>query len=53
MDISIYFQPSERFGRNRPEWGAHTLGDSTVFFSHGKDFPQPRRQAGGAVRRAR
>lgn len=39
MDISIYFQPSERFGRNRPEWGAHTLGDSAAFFSHGKDFP--------------
>jgi len=39
MDISIYFQPSERFGRNRPEWAAHTLGDSTSFYTHGKDFP--------------
>jgi formiminoglutamase len=39
MDISIYFQPSERFGRNRPEWSAQSLGEGTVFFSHGKDFP--------------
>lgn len=39
MDISIYFQPSERFGRNRPEWAGQTLGDGTAFFSHGRDFP--------------
>ncbi|MFN3876733.1 MAG: arginase family protein, partial [Flavobacteriales bacterium] len=39
MDISIYFQPSARFGQSRPEWGAHTLGDGAVFFSQGKAFP--------------
>lgn len=39
MDISIYFQPSERFGRNRPEWAANTLGDSTSFFTQGREFP--------------
>ncbi len=31
MDSSIYFKPSKRFGQSRPEWLAHTLGDSTVF----------------------
>jgi formiminoglutamase len=31
VDLSIYFQPSARFGRSRPEWLAHSLGDNTVF----------------------
>lgn len=31
MDIGLYFKPSERFGRTRPEWLAHSLGDNTVF----------------------
>ncbi|HEY0977415.1 MAG TPA: formimidoylglutamase [Flavobacteriales bacterium] len=31
MDLSIYFQPSERFGQSRPEWLANSLGDNTVF----------------------
>jgi len=39
MDISIYFKPSERFGRVRPEWRSSTLGDSTVFHTAGKGFP--------------
>ncbi|WKZ66224.1 MAG: formimidoylglutamase [Flavobacteriales bacterium] len=39
MDISIYFQPSEAFGRHRPEWNAHTLGDTTTFHTQGRGFP--------------
>ena len=31
MDFSIYFQPSARFGKDRPEWLAHSLGDGTRF----------------------
>ena len=31
MDLSIYLRPSERFGRTRPEWLAHSLGDNTRF----------------------
>ena len=31
MDISLYFQPSGRFGHSRPEWLAHSLGDNTLF----------------------
>lgn len=31
MDLSIYFKPSERFGRSRPEWLPHSLGDNTRF----------------------
>lgn len=38
MDISIYFQPSQRFGALRPEWLANTLGDSTTFHTS-KAFP--------------
>ncbi|MDX9749694.1 MAG: formimidoylglutamase [Flavobacteriales bacterium] len=39
MDISLYFRPSERFGRVRPEWLSSSIGDNTVFHSHGKPFP--------------
>ncbi|MCB9183018.1 MAG: formimidoylglutamase [Flavobacteriales bacterium] len=39
MDISIYFRPSERFGRSRPEWNAYTLGDTTLFHLEGRGFP--------------
>ncbi|HMC96480.1 MAG TPA: hypothetical protein VKG92_02420, partial [Flavobacteriales bacterium] len=38
MDISIYFQPSERFGNSRPEWLANTIGDNGTFHT-GKGFP--------------
>lgn len=41
MDISIYFQPSRRFGAQRPEWGSQTLGETTVFHTAGKAFPAP------------
>lgn len=39
MDISIYFQPSERFGQGRPEWLSSSIGDNTTFHSNGKEFP--------------
>ena len=39
MDISIYFQPSARFGRSRPEWRANTLGDNTLFHTANRGFP--------------
>ena len=38
MDISIYFQPSERFGMSRPEWLPNTLGGNSTFHP-GKGFP--------------
>lgn len=38
MDISLYFQPSQRFGQNRPEWLAHSLGDNTLFHTR-NGFP--------------
>lgn len=31
MESSIYFKPSERYVKARPEWPAHSLGDHTVF----------------------
>jgi formiminoglutamase len=31
MDLSIYFQPSQRFGQSRPEWLANSVGDNTRF----------------------
>lgn len=40
MDISIYFKPSERFGEQRPEWPANSLGDAAVFHSVGRPFPE-------------
>lgn len=39
MDISIYFKPSTRFGKSRPEWRADTLGDGTTFHTAGRGFP--------------
>ena len=39
MDISIYFKPSERFGEQRPEWSASTLGDGVVHHTVGGGFP--------------
>lgn len=39
MDISIYFKPSAKFGSSRPEWAAHTLGDSTTFHTASR-FPE-------------
>ena len=39
MDISIYFAPSSLFGRDRPEWPAHSIGDGTRL--HGRHgFPE-------------
>ncbi len=39
MDISLYFRPSPRFGAQRPDPAAHTLGDGAVF--HGPvGFPR-------------
>ncbi|MBL7957730.1 MAG: formimidoylglutamase [Flavobacteriales bacterium] len=40
MDLSIYFKPSQRFGRSRPEWSAQTLGDGVTMFTQGKEFPE-------------
>ena len=31
MDFSIYFQPSERFGKQQPDWSIHALGAATRF----------------------
>ena len=39
MDISLYFEPSERFGQGRPEWLANTVGDHTLFHSCNRGFP--------------
>ena len=38
MDLSIYFRPSQRFGAERPEWPANSLGDGTLFHG-GNGFP--------------
>ena len=39
MDISLYFRPSPRFGAQRPDHAAHTLGDGAQF--HGPSgFPE-------------
>ncbi len=39
MDISLYFRPSPRFGAQRPDPAAHTLGDGALF--HGPSgFPE-------------
>lgn len=39
MDLSIYFRPSERFGRSQPDWSIHALGANTRFHTS-NGFPE-------------
>jgi hypothetical protein len=33
VDLSIYFRPSQRFGKQQPDWSIHALGAATRFNS--------------------
>jgi arginase family enzyme len=39
MDSSIFLSPSVRFGTERPEWPANTLGDNTRFHTRAHGLP--------------